>query len=304
MRSVPAQAQTHQEIREMHKTARRPGFGIAMLCAALAIGAAAPLNAEAADPAPSKKSSAKKQRFWQIGEFTTVRLVDKEAGSASNEHPSTLNAEGLRIQLATAQVTARGQTEALFGTEELVEIIPALVQAFSEASPSDDVLLLSTSRRGAGLLATPYGITARLFVQGGGLHLIVHDGRLDFVNAYRGTQILPTFVYGSRAKAGVDSLRSPVAASRRADWLVFALNAPAPALAPAAAPAVVAPVAASVKPEAAAAPAAAQSPARTPDAAFYEAQGERLKGLKRLRDQGLISEDEYQQKRREIMQTL
>lgn len=292
----------------MGRNACERGFGIAVLSAALAIGFGAPAQVEAADAPATKKSTGKRQqRQWNVGEFTTVRLVEKEAGAASNDHPTTLNAEGLRTQLATAQVTVRGQTEALFGAEELIDITPALVEALSVARPEDDVQLLSTSRRGAGLLATPYGITARLFVQGGGLHLIVHDARLDFVNAYRGTQQLPTFVYGSRQKSGADAMRSPVATSKRDDWLVFSLNAPTPALTPAAAPALLAPAAAPVatpaKPETAA-PSAVQSPTRPADAAFYEAQGERLKGLKRLRDQGLISEEEYQQKRREIMQTL
>jgi hypothetical protein len=35
-----------------------------------------------------------------------------------------------------------------------------------------------------------------------------------------------------------------------------------------------------------------------------EEQELRLKTLKRLRDSGLISEDEYQQKRREVLQAL
>jgi hypothetical protein len=87
----------------------------------------------------------------------------------------------------------------------------------------------------------------------------------------------------------------------------------APALAPAAAP-VAAPVPAparSTPPVAAvpppAAPAAAASAPAAPrprDAAFFEEQELRLRALKRLRDGGLISEDEYQQKRREILEKL
>jgi hypothetical protein len=52
--------------------------------------------------------------------------------------------------------------------------------------------------------------------------------------------------------------------------------------------------------------AAASAPAapRPRDAAFFEEQELRLRALKRLRDGGLISEDEYQQKRREILEKL
>lgn len=102
--------------------------------------------------------------------------------------------------------------------------------------------------------------------------------------------------------------------------------APAPAVAPAAAPmpaparstppvaAVPAPAASPAAPtRPAAAPgtpaapvAAASAPAapRPRDAAFFEEQELRLRALKRLRDGGLISEDEYQQKRREILEKL
>ncbi len=74
---------------------------------------------------------------------------------------------------------------------------------------------------------------------------------------------------------------------------------PVPAAAPAAAPAAVA--APRPAPAAAAAPTA---PAKPRDAAFYEEQEQRLRALKRLRDAGLISEDEYQAKRREVLGAL
>lgn len=270
----------------MRKTGRgRQGLGVAALCVALAAGFASPLVAGAAEPA--RKST--KARSWEIGEFTAIRLAPKESGAPDNDQPVALNAEGLRAQLGAVQAVVRGRPEALFGADELQELVCPLAEALSVAGPGEDVLLLSTSRRDAGVLGTPYGITARLFVQGQVLNLVVHDARLDFFNVYRGTKVLPTFVYGSRAAAGADTIRSAGTSSRRADWLVFPLGAPAPTLVPAVPPA--------LRP-------AAAAPARVPEAGFYDAQAERLRGLKRLRDQGLISEDEYQQKRREILQAL
>jgi hypothetical protein len=70
--------------------------------------------------------------------------------------------------------------------------------------------------------------------------------------------------------------------------------APAPMPTPAAAPAAAA--ATPVQPAAA--------PGRARDPAFYDEQEQRLRTLKRLRDNNLISEDEYQQKRREVLQQL
>jgi Short C-terminal domain len=45
-------------------------------------------------------------------------------------------------------------------------------------------------------------------------------------------------------------------------------------------------------------------PQRARDAAYFEEQEYRLRTLKRLRDSNLISEDEYQQKRREVLDKL
>lgn len=288
----------------MRKTGRgRQGLGLAVLYMSLVAGfAASPLAATAAEPAAKRPAKA---RSWEVSEFTTVRLAPKESGAPDNDHPVGLSAEGLRAQLAAVQVVVKGKPEALFGPDELQELLRPLTEALAVAGPGEDVLLLSTSRRDAGFLGTPYGITARLFVQGQSLHFIVHDARLDFFNAYRGTKVLPTFVYGSRATAGADTIRSASATSRRPDWLAFPLNAPVPTLAPVA-PATLlpapAPAARAVPPPAAATPAPA--PAAAPNPGFYDAQAERLRGLKRLRDQGLITEEEYQQKRREILQTL
>jgi hypothetical protein len=50
-------------------------------------------------------------------------------------------------------------------------------------------------------------------------------------------------------------------------------------------------------------PAAAPAPP-VRDAAFYAAQTERLRALKKLRDEHLITEAEYQAKREAILKTL
>lgn len=248
------------------------------------------------------------QRRWRIGEFTAIQLAPKETAAPANEHPQKLHPEGLRQQLTLVRTPVKGAVQPLFSKDELDELVEPLAQALSVAGPGDDVLLLSTARRGEGVLGTPRGITARLFVQGGHLNMLVHDARLDFVNDYIGSRIAPQFDFGSRGRAGTARIESSAAANRRADWLALPLapaaKPQAAALgAPAAAPiAVVQPAPAAVAP----APAAVTvSPANRPrDTAFYEEQAQRLKGIKLLRDQGAISEEEYQQKRREILSSL
>jgi hypothetical protein len=244
-----------------------------------------------------------KKREWSIGEFTAVRLQPQEPGAAPNAHPATLPVDWVKQALGSITITVNNREERLLDSDEVADLALPISQAFSLARPQDDVLLLSTSKRDAGILGTAYGVTARLFVQDGALQFIVHDTRLDFVHAYRGSRIVPDFVFGSRNQQSKAMLKTSAGSQARPDWVAFRLGAPAVAAAPAPAAAPAAPAAAPVV--APAAPAAVPAPATgARDARFFEEQEQRLRTLKRLRDQNLITEEEYQQKRREILQTL
>ncbi|HEX6707340.1 MAG TPA: SHOCT domain-containing protein [Albitalea sp.] len=246
---------------------------------------------------PSKSDA--RRRTWTLHDFTVIRLVPRETGSVPNQHPVQVEPETLRQQLAALRFESREGSQALFAADELSELAEPLAQALSVATPDDDVILLSTSRRGAGFLTQPLGVTARMFVQGGALQVIVNDARLVFVNDYLGSHKAPEFTFGSRDRPGKASLRSASTTSRRPDWLALPLTVSTAPAAPAAA-AVVAP-AAVAKP----APAPAVAPAGAKrDAAFYDEQSQRLLGLKRMRDAGAITEEEYQQKRKEILSGL
>jgi hypothetical protein len=252
--------------------------------------------------ADGSKSDARR-RSWTLHDFTTIRLVPREAGAAGNQHPAQLEAEALRQQLAQVRFDVGAGTQALFAVDELAELVEPLVDAFANAKPDDDVLLLSTSRRGTGIFSQPLGITARLFVQGGQLQLLVNDTRLEFFNAYKGSGNLPQFTFGSRAKASSASLRSSTGSSQRPDWLALpttaaaAVQRPSAAAAPTPAPATV------VVP--APAPASPPQPSLRPrDPGYADEVEQRLLTLKRLRERGLISEEEYQNKRSEILRSL
>jgi hypothetical protein len=250
------------------------------------------------------------QRVWRIKEFMTIELVAREANSPANQLPMKIDAEALRQLLTPIRVVEQGSTQPLFVGDEIAELTAPLQQALAMASPNDDVLLLSSARRSAAIVVAPTAITARLWVQGDSLQLIVHNTNLDFYDAYRGNRIVPKWNFGSRATPGTESLQSANARNMRSDWLAMPLQvataataAPATAvpLGPVAAtpPLVraVAPLATAVTlPAAAASP---QTPARDP-----EAIEQRLLLLKRLHANGLISDDEYQQKRKEILQQL
>ncbi|GLH73718.1 hypothetical protein GETHLI_22200 [Geothrix limicola] len=236
---------------------------------------------------------------WKLADFTWVKLVPAEPGAPANAHPATLSAEALVATLGPVQATLDEAPTALFAKDELKPLSKALSEALAAARPGEDLILLSTHKRGGGFLEMGQGLTARLFVREGALNLIVHDVRLPFMDRFAADATLPTFVYGSRtAAAPGTSLQAPGATRLRGDWLALPLpQALPPATSQAAAPG---PVATAPTPT----PAAKAEPQPTRDAAFYAAQTERLKALKKLREENLISEAEYQEKREAILKTL
>lgn len=286
------------------------------LACALPLFAAAPAHAAWLDSlfgksdtanAPAGSAASSKQRNWRIGEFTSLQLAPREAGTPPNDQPAQISGDALRRQLALVRF-GDGAGRPLFAADELGELVEPLVQALSVAGPGDDLLLVSSSRRDGGILMPPTAVTARLFVQGGALQVIVHDARFDFYDKYRGTSVAPTFVPGSRTAATSTAIRSEGAANRRGDWLAIPMGAGAAAAPPPPPPPPVglaAPAAAGL----AATPAApAAAPAPRPlsprEPGFAEDVEQRLLLLKRLRDKGLISEPEYEQKRAEILKLL
>jgi Short C-terminal domain len=282
----------------------------AMLCGALLLSAAAPARAGLWDALLGKGSNNgentaanTRQRIWPVREFTTVALVSREAGASENEQPAQVQASALKQQLARVQTIVKNTRQPLFAGDELADVVGPLTQALASARPGDDIVLSSSSRREGGFLNAPTAVTARLFVQGGSLQLIVHDSRFDFYDTYRGTQAAPRFTYGSRDSPGTAILQGDDGATaRRADWLSIPLSALQSAASPMAQspePPVAAPSGTPPRPQAATA-----APRRPLDANSADDIERRLETLKRLREKGLISEDEYRQKRKEILDLL
>jgi hypothetical protein len=96
----------------------------------------------------------------------------------------------------------------LFFPDEVAKLFEPPTQARSVAGPGDDIVLDSTARRDGGVMIAPLAITGRRLVQGNALHLIVHDARLDFVNADMGSRITPTFTFGSRSQASLSTIQT------------------------------------------------------------------------------------------------
>ena len=174
---------------------------------------------------------------------------------------------------------------------EADQLAEPLSQALASATSGQDVLLVSSERRVRNSIEPPTAVTARIFVNAEGLQLVVRDARYNFYDTWRGTGVTPTFRYGSRNSAGSAQLQSVLATSQRADWLTFPLTA---GMTSAIAPTLVK-------------SAASTPPTSAPlqrNAAFYDAQELRLQKLKSLREKDLITDQEYQQKRQEILKDM
>lgn len=259
------------------------------------------------------------------GLYSNVRIERSEPGAEPNQHPIAIDAVAMRSLLASLQLPGP-KTEPLLTAAELDQIAAPLASALRKAAADQDVTFAVSDRHGyLGPLAPRAVTTARVFRREGQLQVIAGLVRHDFENQFRGTGYLIPFEPGSRAKAVNSDARIAVEAgagnNRRPDWAVLWLDAkpaaPATVAAPAAAPSA-APAAPSTSTAPAATPAAAAvvpapragsvpetAPAAMPDSdTIYRNVSERLKALQRLRDAGLITEPEYQEKRRQILKDM
>jgi hypothetical protein len=218
---------------------------------------------------------------WSEGEFEQVHLV-ANGGAAGNLHPQTLPVEGLSKALISLRTKSGGAAKPLLNEESAASLARGLAAALAKATPQQDLLFLVTSAEsGSGLFVNKLGSSGRAFMDKNGLNIILAEANVDFVSAYRGTKKARAFDFGTRSSASGMTLEGAGMSSPRNDWVVL-------------------PIAAMRAQTSAAGGAAAALPA-VRDEQYYAAQESRLKALKRLRDQNLITEDEYQGKRNEIM---
>jgi hypothetical protein len=260
------------------------------------------------------------------GKVAYVRIETRERNAPLNQHPVAIDAATLRALLMRIQLGDKPDRKAgdpLLGPAQLDEIVPPLAEALGRATPEQDVSFAVSGQPGAiGLLVPRKVTTARVFYADNRLNLIFGLVRQDWESRYRATAYLIPFEPGKRAAAVDRAVRVAAVGGeqRRADWVQIDPFAPLPDV-PSDAPAAPAVVIPSPTPAAPAAPAArapatgpgtaapAPAPAPSPppanesDAAYRQV-AERLKTLQKLRDAGLLTEEEYQEKRREILKAL
>lgn len=225
---------------------------------------------------PAREAGQTGPTAWKLGEYTALRLVTAENGAEPSQHPvAMLSPERLRQLLAEIRLAGSG-TETLFGRDELDSLIPAIIQALQSARPDQDLLLLSTSRRQQGLFGNPLSMALRLFVRNDELNLLAGADRLDLVARHRSTGLIPEIAFGSRLLPGSPQLTGS-GSNRRPDWLVLPLQPPT------------------------AQPGAASG---HPAAGTTGSIEQRLRALKHLREQDLITDEDYTTRRRELLREL
>ena len=225
------------------------------------------------------RAEAPHRTVWDLMRFTWVRLERREPGTPPNAHPAAIHPGALRGLLEGVDLVTPEGVERLFTADELAHVCGPLAEALSLASKDEDAVLFSTFRHSGGIFTGGLTVTARLFVQAGKLQVIVRETRLDYAAPAMAETDPPRPGYGSRAEQGPAVLRVRQGELVRPDWLAFPialLAAPAPAPQPAARPAAPAPASAT----------------------------ERLLMLKQLREKDLITEEEYQKKRADILKDL
>lgn len=223
--------------------------------------------------------------------FGFVRIEHIEPGAPDNAHPFDISFDALGQSLASIQVEGGAKMAAapMFNEAELKEFVPHLVAALAKAGPREDVCFAVVGQHGLFGSASPLSVTSgRLFARDGRLNIIFGLVQTPFEDNELGNALVPPFPPGSRTQVSNTGWKVLPKGGRladgRTDWIVLdnwvvldTTKAKAP-------------------------DAGAASPA-TADTRYQEIES-KLTVLGRLKEKGLITEEEYKERRRVILEGL
>lgn len=222
-------------------------------------------------------------------QFKNMLVVKREAGSDAVQHPQQLDPAAVSALLKQIKIRrSRGEPELLFDddhADELREFSAWLSEGLALAGPDNDLLFHYPQNRGLGLIRENLMTTGRVFVSDGKLNIIFGDIQEYYEGQWLRAKLLPKFKAASRKQAVlqgrevVNTTNAKLASPARKDWVQISLTA----------------VPASAARRADGGPAAAPAPASASD---------RLLKLKDLHDKGLITNDEFEAKRKQIIDGL
>jgi hypothetical protein len=235
------------------------------------------------------------------GQAGFVRVERLEPGAPPNAHPYAVSADALRARLAALGVAGTVSTDAvpIFTDEELDQIAAPLAERLARAGPQEDVTFAAIGKHGLLGKFSPSSVTTgRLFARGDALNLILGLVHERYESSDLGFKA-PEFRPGQRTQRLAPIHRVVTGAGarlaeKRADWVIFEAGAPA---APWQSRAPAAPAPAAVP----STPAATPAPTVSAEDARYRDIKRRLELLDRLKSDGLISEGEYRERRRAIL---
>jgi len=266
-------------------------------------------------------NSNKSIEIWKsLDEFVVLAPQDALAGDATprNDEPIVIEPAKLAAALAKLRVhEGKGvpETTPVFESDAARRLAGPLSTALERATADQDVLFaIDMSQRAALLGSKPVSVAGRAFYQNQRLQLIIGELHVSTIPPeYKNYPIgypkpdrrLHPHQTGERAKeahydpaaafeTGDDVSLSVQHGKVRSDWLVLNVAALAAGELPAAAPTTVSMGNATTPSAGAAKPSGSASPSIE----------ERLLRLKRLREQDLITDEEYKRKRNEILDQL
>jgi len=223
---------------------------------------------------------------WSDGDYDQIYLA-APVKDLANQHPRDLSPEGMTDALLKLKRSGGEKAEPMFNPQHAKKFAEGLAAALSKANSRQDVLFfVTTTRGGTGWFAERRGYSGRAFIDDRGLNLIFGGADLDFVGQYLGTKRQPSFDFGSRESASAVNLYASGPDLQRRDWVAI-------------------PLAMTNKPRhAASQPSQGAVPgkAAVTDEQYYAAQELRLRRLKGLLEQELITRDEYERKRKSILE--
>jgi hypothetical protein len=241
------------------------------------------------------------KKVYRQGDDTWVKIIPGNKSLRPFDHPCQFTEEAMDRYLASIRyfrpsvpllTGKKGSEWDLLTAEEIAKLAPYLVTAFSKAGPDEWVDFSLGVYRGGTLLGAYRQSEGVMFVKDGELNLVFRNISLRKSPGDVTTTTDPTRGYDTRVRI-VPGPGQRLKQSRtrqgkeqdRINWVIMSASSPPP-------------LREAVKPETetkAAGPVPAPAPASA---------RERLQELKQLYDDGLISRDEYEQKRQEILKQL
>ena len=110
---------------------------------------------------PARAAAPETRSIWRVSTFTWIKRVRAEPGAPANGHPLRVDPSALAHALDSVELGDVG--EPLFAREEVARVARPMAEALAQATPGEDLELLSTWKRGGKFLGSATAVTARVF---------------------------------------------------------------------------------------------------------------------------------------------